>query len=228
MLAAGALFTEGFYRPHLAPGRTPGHYLWAGRIASVAAVALAIVLQTTFTDVIDAVKFVIKTTAPVGISFWIGIAWRGWTPAAVWVSSLVAYAVWACCALFPGAFANAGLGALTVEMDGRLQVADAWTILLYLGAGLVAGLVTSLCTPRPPAEQLDRFFRLLRTPVRPGEVVAEPCALPERPEPEVPRWFPRGDIELPRPSREGLVGFAVACGFVAVIAAVPYLVTALL
>jgi membrane complex biogenesis BtpA family protein len=72
----------------------------------VAAVALAIVLQTTFTDVIDAVKFVIKTTAPVGISFWIGIAWRGWTPAAVWVSSLVSYGVWAACAFFPGAFAG--------------------------------------------------------------------------------------------------------------------------
>jgi Na+/proline symporter len=228
MLAAGALFTEGFYRPHLAPGRSSGHYLWAGRIASVAAVALAIVLQTTFTDVIDAVKFVIKTTAPVGISFWIGIAWRGWTPAAVWVSSLVAYAVWAACALFPGALAAAGLGGLTTEVDGRLRVADAWTILLYLSAGLLAGLVTSLCTRRPPREQLDRFFRLLRTPVRPGEVVAEPCTLPERPEPEVPRWFPRGDVELPRPSREGMTGLLVACGFVALIAALPSLITLLL
>jgi len=192
------------------------------------AVTLAIVLQTTFTDVIDAVKFVIKTTAPVGISFWIGIAWRGWTPAAVWVSSLVAYAVWAACALFPGTLAAAGLGALTVEIDGRLRVADAWTILLYLSAGLLAGLVTSLCSPRPPRERLDRFFRLLRTPVRPGEVVAEPCTLPERPEPEVHRWFPRGDIELPRPSREGMAGLLVACGFVALIAALPSLITLLL
>jgi Na+/proline symporter len=228
MLAAGALFTEGFYKPFLAPGRSPGHYLWAGRVASVAAVALAIVLQTTFTDVIDAVKFVIKTTAPVGISFWIGIAWRGWTPAAVWVSSLVAYGVWAVCALFPGAVAAAGLGGLTTMVDGRLQVADAWTIVLYLSAGLLAGLVTSLCTPRPPREQLDRFFRLLRTPVRPGERVAEPCTLPEQPEPEVPRWFPRGDIELPRPSREGMVGLLVACGFVAAIAALPSLITLVL
>lgn len=228
MLAAGALFTEGLYKPHVAPGRGPGHYLWAGRIASVAAVVLAIVLQTTFTDVIDAVKFVIKTTAPVGISFWIGIAWRGWTPAAVWVSSLAAYAVWAACALFPGAVAAAGLGALTVEIDGRLRVADAWTILLYLGAGIVAGLVTSLFTPRPPREQLDRFFRLLRTPVRPGEHVAAPCSLPDDPEPEVPRWLPWGDIELPRPSRAGVTGFLVACGFVVAIALLPYLITSLL
>jgi hypothetical protein len=137
----------------------------------------------------------------VGISFWIGIAWRGWTPAAVWVSSLVSYGVWAACAFFPGAFA---------------------------AAGIVAGRVTSLCTPRPPAEQLDRFCRLLRRPVRPGEVVAEPCTLPERPEPEVPRWFPRGDIALPRPTRAGITGFAVACGFVALIASLPRLLTALL
>jgi hypothetical protein len=64
--------------------------------------------------------------------------------------------------------------------------------------------------------------------VRPGEVVAEPCTLPERPEPEVPRWFPRGDVELPRPSREGMTGLLVACGFVALIAALPSLITLLL
>ncbi len=86
-----------------------------------------------------------------GISFWIGIAWRGWTPAAVWVSSLVSYGVWAACAFFPGAFA---------------------------AAGIVAGLVTSLCTPRP--------------------------------------------------TRAGITGFAVACGFVALIASLPRLLTALL
>lgn len=227
MLAAGGLFTEGIYRPFIAPAGSPAHLLRAGRVASLGAVVLAIVLQTTFTDIIDAMKFVIKTTAPVGISFWIGIAWRGWTPAAVWVSSLTSYAVWGCCAFFPGAFAAAGLGGLTAVVDGRLVVADAWTILLYLASGVVAGLVTSLVTPRTPADRLDRFFLLLRTPVRAGERVAAPCTLPDDPEPPVPRLFSRGDIELPKPSMQGVVGFVVACGFVALIAMLPYLLTAL-
>ena len=37
-----------------------------------------------------------------------------------------------------------------------------------------------------------------------------------------------GRIELPRPSREGMVGLLVACGFVAAIAALPSLITLVL
>jgi Na+/proline symporter len=225
MLAAGALFTEGIYKPYLAPNRPAAHYLWAGRVASVAVVVLAIVLQTTFTDIIDALKFIIKTTAPIGISFWIGIVWRGWTPAAVWASSITSYAVWALCAFFPEQFVAAGFEGLTHTLDGRLKVVDSWTIFLYLTSGLVVGLLVSFVTPRPPREKLDRFFLLLRTPVRKGEHVPRPCALPDDPEPPVARWFADSDIELPRPSQTGVVGFLLACLFVALIASLPYWLT---
>lgn len=116
---------------------------------------------------------------------------------------------------------------LTAIVAGRFVVADAWTILLTLSSGVVADLVTSLMTPRTPADRLDRFFLLLRTPVRAGERVAAPCTLPDDPEPPVPRRFSRGDIGLPRPSTRDVVGFVVACGFVALIAMLPDLLTAL-
>ena len=35
MIGAGALFTEGLYRPRLAPGRADRHYLWVGRVSGV-------------------------------------------------------------------------------------------------------------------------------------------------------------------------------------------------
>lgn len=227
MLAAGALFTEGIYKPHLARGRSASHYLWIGRAASVATVVLAIVLQTTFTDIIDALKFIIKTTAPIGISFWVGIAWRGWTPAAVWSSSITAYLVWAGCAYFPNAFVAVGLDGWTHVLDGQLKVIDSRTMALYLSSAFAVGLLTSFVTPRTPTGKLDRFFLLLRTPVRKGERVVGPCQLPDDPEPPVARWFPGTEIELPRPSTVGVVGFLAACAFVTIVAALPYWLTKL-
>jgi Na+/proline symporter len=223
MLAAGALFTEGLYRPFWGKNRSAAHFLWVGRVASVGVVIAAIVLQTTFTDIIDALKFIIKTTAPIGISFWIGIVWRGWTPAAVWVSSITSYAVWAVAAYYPAAFATLGFGESVVHArDGLLRVNDSWTMFLYLTSGLVAGILVSFITPRTPVEKLDRFFLLLRTPVRKGEQVAGPCELPENPEPPVAKWVQHPDWEMPRPSAVGVGGFLLACLFVAIIAMIPY------
>ena len=228
MLAAGALFTEGVYKPYLGKNRSAAHYLWVGRLASLAVVVLSIVLQTTFTDIIDALKFIIKTTAPIGISFWIGIVWRGWTPAAVWVSSITSYSVWAACAYFPQAFAAIGLGAPIVYLHDdpllgdTFKVADSWTMFLYLSSGLVAGILASFVTPRTPQAQLDRFFLLLRTPIRKGERVLEPCTLPEDPAPPVLRLLQHPDWELLRPSAVGLGGFLLACAFTALIAMLPY------
>lgn len=223
MLAAGALFTEGIYKAYLRKEGSDAHYLFVGRVASLTVVLLAIVLQTTFTDIIDAVKFVIKTTAPIGVSFWIGIVWRGWTPAAVWVSSITSYVVWILCAYCPHWFAALGFSKPVVyEHEGTWKVGDAWTMFFYLTSGLLAGFAISFVTRRPPKEQLDHFFLLLRTPVRRGEIILTPCSLPENPEPPVPRLFGHPDIEIPRPSATGLGGFVLACGLVALIAGIPY------
>ena len=223
MLASSALFTGGIYKRFLRTNASERHCLWVGRLSGFGIVALSLILQTTFTDVIAALKFVIKTIAPIGISFWIGIAWRGWTPIAVWISSLTAYGMWFFCAYFPQWLSALGVGQPVVVAAGdHVKVADAWMMLLYLSAGVVSGLLVSFVTPRPPREQLDDFFRLLRTPVRLGEHVAAPCTLPENPAPQVAKLFDHPDFELPRPSRLGIAGFVVAWFFVALIVWIPY------
>ncbi|MFN0169298.1 MAG: sodium:solute symporter [Bryobacteraceae bacterium] len=223
MIASGGLFTEGIYKPYLAPNKSARHYLWTGRLASLTVVALSIVLQTTFTDVIDAVKFVVKTTAPIGISFWIGILWRGWTPSAVWVSSLTSYGVWMAGAHFPHWFAALGFAEPVVLADpGGLKVADSWTMFFYLTAGLVSGILASLVTRRTPQDKLDRFFLLLRTPARKGERVSAPCTLPADPPPPDERLFRHPDFEIPKPSATGITGFLLAWVFVALIAWLPF------
>jgi Na+/proline symporter len=42
MVDVGALFTEGLYRPHLAPNRTDRHYLWVGRLSGVGITMLGV------------------------------------------------------------------------------------------------------------------------------------------------------------------------------------------
>ena len=223
MLASSGLFTQGIYRRFFLRDRSENHYLWVGRIASLAIVALSLVLQTTFTDVIEALKFVLKTTAPMGISFWIGIVWRGWTPAAVWASSLAAYGMWAVCAFFPQSLAAIGIGEpIIIPTADYVNVADAWMMLLYLSSGLGGGLLVSLITRRPPQEKLDQFFLLMRTPVHSGEKISAPCTLPADPLPPLDRMFDHPDIEIPKPTRVDIVGFVLAWVFVGIIVWIPY------
>ena len=221
MIVSSGLFTENIYRRFLVPNRSQRHYLGVGRIAGLGIVVLALVLQTTFTDVIHALQVIIKTPAAIGISLWIGIAWRGWTPLAVWVSSIAAYVTWAFVAYFPHLVAK--VDALHFAMtDDLSKVREAWLYFAYLGVGLVSGLIVSLLSRRTPREKLDHFFLLLRTPVRSGEHVAAPCTLPENPEPPIAKLINHPDIEIPRFNRVDLGGFALAWLLVGAIVLLTY------
>ena len=211
MITASGLFTENIYRRFFVRGRSQRHYLWVGRIAGLVIVLLALVLQATFSDVIDALKVVLKWPAAIGISWWVGVVWKRWTPAAVWVSTLTTIGVWAGLVYFPDLW-----GFLPEFMfSGPQKIADKWQMFLYMTAGLGAGLVTSWLTRPVPQEKLERFFLLLRTPVRAGERVPGPCMLPEDPERPQPLLVDRFGLQVPRFTWLDLGGFAVAWVFVA-------------
>ena len=176
-----------------------------------------------------------------GLAFWFGITWRRYTAKAVWASTLATALAWyltqahnpfqAIAAVssadfwqqnidyFPGLVREwlyhqapgimqtvpAGDGAATYRT--RLP----YQILIYLSSGAIAGVVASLLTRREPEEKLDHFFRLIRTPVRPGEQVEEPCTLPQDPLPmETGKLIPLADLEIPMPGKVGLGGFILA------------------
>ncbi|REJ76498.1 MAG: sodium:solute symporter family protein [Planctomycetota bacterium] len=205
MVVGSGLFTENIYKRFLWRNGSARHYLWVGRIAGLMIVALALVLQSTFTDVIDALKVIIKTPAAIGISLWFGIVWRRWTTAAVWTSTLAAAAAWAFVAYFPDLLQK-NLPMLDFMFyDGRMG--DAWQMAFYLFTGVIVGIVTSLVTPRVSKEKLDHFFTLIHTPVKPGEEVPGPCTLPEDPAPKGEKLFNLEDIEIPKPTWVGMLGF---------------------
>ena len=101
-------------------------------------------------------------------------------------------------------------GRLQFILNSNGEVNTAWQIFAYLSAGSLTGIVISLVTRRTPSEKLDHFFRLMRTPVRLGEEVLEPCTLPKDPLPPVPKWFNHPDIEIPRPNKVDVGGFLIS------------------
>ncbi|MCA9058072.1 MAG: hypothetical protein KDA85_06215, partial [Planctomycetaceae bacterium] len=216
MSSASGLFTLNLYQHHLAPDRSPQHYAWVGRIAGLGIVALAVILQTGFEDVVDALKLIIKTPAAIGISMWLGLVWPRWNTAATWTTTLFATGTWILVAFFP-AEVQKTLPALKDlmfrEAGGQLVMIDAWQIALYLSVGLGSGLIAALMTDPEPADRMDHFYSLLRTPVYPDEPTDIPCAVPaESTEPEPALIF--GPLQLPMPTRAGIIGFIAAWGVV--------------
>ena len=108
-----------------------------------------------------------------------------------------------------------------VEEEGKSIVYLPWQMVFYLSVGLVFGVVVSLLTPRVNLEKLNRYYALIRTPVRPGEEIPAPCELPV--DAEIP---PRrllisfGGLEIPVPSLQMTLGFLAGWVCVAVIVGV--------
>ncbi len=205
MVVSSGLFTENIYKKHLVKHKSQRHYLWVGRISGLIIVLLAIILQTTFEDVIQALQYIMDTPAIIGMSLWIGIVWRGWTPAAVWVSTIFGGLAWATCKFFPNQLQEWGLPETMFHTNGNML--HLWRIVFYLSIGVLSGFVASLVTKRVREDKLDDFFRLIHTPVKAGEVVEAPCTLPNDPLPPADKLFNIKDIEISKPTLVGMGGF---------------------
>jgi Na+/proline symporter len=223
MIASAGLFTENIYRP-LAPGRPQGHYVTVGRIASVVVVSGGVACAYAFRDVVEGLEIFWKISAMMGLAFWLGLFWRRMTTAGAWATTLVGFAVM----LFTSVIAfgehilwdfDAHFAAHLPEFmlfDGRLNLP--WQMILYLAAGLISGVVVSLLTRPVPAEKLENFYALTRTPVTLGEQVDKPCTLPAGAVvPERRNLLPNTSLEIAIPSRMSVIGFLAGWACVAAI-----------
>lgn len=229
MVVSSGLFTENIYKRHIAPGKTERHYVWVGRIAGLTIVAAALVLQATFTDVIHAMKVIIKTPAAIGISMWFGIFWKRWNTPAVWAATLAAAFAWFYASYYPDDIHErfAFTSGMFRAVDGGYVMLDMWQSIFYLGAGVIAGVTTALLTKPQSPQQLDEFYTLLRTPVREGETVPVPCTVPEDNTEREP-VIEIGSFQFPTPTRLGVGGFIVAWVLVFAIVGVTKLLSVVL
>jgi len=94
--------------------------------------------------------------------------------------------------------------------EGELELP--WQMILYLGSGLISGILVSLLTRPVATEKLENFYALTRTPVKPDDAVV----------PERRNLLPNTNLEIAIPSRTSVVGFLVGWACVAVIVIVMY------
>ena len=215
MISASGLVSRNLYRP-LFPGKSDHHYLWVARIAALAVVAGGIVLALRGDSVVKMLEQMWKIDGMMAMAFWLGIFWRRTTGAGAWAATLAAIAVW----ILTGQAAIAdwlgrsefleAINYIKRDDAGQAYVWLPWQMLSYITAGFLAGIVVSLFSKPLPAEQLERFYELIRTPVQPGEVIAEPCRLPaETPPGKRCVFFPDSNFEIPKPTWRALSGFLV-------------------
>jgi Na+/proline symporter len=149
MVDVGALFTEGLYRPHLAPNRSDRHYLWVGRTSGVALTMLGVLYAMFLIQSVLYTFLLTETLATfVGISVVGGIIWRRANRWGALASLLSALAT------------NFLLYYLAGE---RLDRWDPNVFLAALTIGVVALVVVSLLTDPEPAERIEPFFDRLDT-----------------------------------------------------------------
>ena len=214
MNATAGLLTNNVYRGYFAPHKSESHYVNFGRVMSVLTVAGGVVATFYLDSVIQGLEIFWQFSATMGIPWWLGVLWRRTNVAGAWASGLSALAVSILVTHSGFVEMLAPLMGSAVRYDEVTEIYSLplpWKMVLYLVVGLVAGIVASLLTPRMNEERLNGFYDLLRTPVRPGEEIRNPCTLPEGSTPEQhPKLINHPDIELYRPTRVGLIGFFVA------------------
>ncbi|QDV79054.1 Sodium/pantothenate symporter [Planctomycetes bacterium K2D] len=224
MISASALFTQNLYRP-LAPDRPDRHYMNVGRISAAGVVAIGVAFAYWVPSVVEALDIWFKVAPLVGIPFWIGLFWRGATPAGAWASAIGAIVTWRLATLPSVATWMAGSPTLVEwgvvkPSEADAAVNDAWLILAYLVVGVVSCVLVSLVTEPTPDEKLNRFYTLTRTPVREDEVVEAPCTLPVgAPPPNRRMLVTSWGLEIPAPSTTAVVGFLAGWVMVAALVA---------
>jgi Na+/proline symporter len=149
LVDSGALFTEGLYRRHIAPGRPDPHYLLVGRVSGVAVTMLGVLYALYLIESVLYSFLLTETMSTfIGISVFGGIIWRR---ANRW-----------------GALASL-LGAFTTNFAlywWTGQRLDHWDPNVFLAALLVGTFLlvaVSLATAPEPAKDVDAFMRRLQT-----------------------------------------------------------------
>ncbi len=222
MISSSGLFTHNFYRRFIFRNKDERHYLAVGRVTSLVIIVGALFFANAVADVPRGLEWFFSIQALMGAAFWVGLFWRGATPAGAWVGTLVAFFILIFTdRSFFHAWANNNLPDFMI-FDEQFRLS--WRITAYLTAGFGSMILISLFTKRTPEPQLERFYGCLRTPIAPDEPsVVEPFKLPDGTTPSAPnKLFDHPDLEIPRPTAVGMAGFIICWAIVVAMVAFVY------
>lgn len=219
MISSSALFTENIYKK-FALHKSPEHYIFIGRIASIGVVIGGVIFAFWLPNVVKGLEIFWGVSTMIGIAFWMGFFWRRTTEAGAWAATIAAVVAWLISTRpFFISFLK-GLPAIetlpfVVEKGHGPEMYLPWQMIFYLTSGILGGVIISLLTKPLPEKRLDDFYALLRTPVKPGEVITAPCTLPaDAVVPPRRNLVPFRSLEIQVPSKVSVIGF-LACWVVA-------------
>jgi len=214
MVVASGLFATHLHRKYLSTNdEAEGNSLLAARLCGPLLVFAALVLQMSFNSVSDVLRLFIKTPAIIGISMWMGLIWTRWNTASVWAATLTGSVVGITCGYFPEQMRRnfPGLEGQMFEQTSMGSVMlDSWKILMILTSSFVSGFIVTLLTDLPQDEQLEFFYRLIRTPVTENEEGVDITNFQPSDEDELAPCISFLGIQLPGPTRGGTLGFIIA------------------
>jgi Na+/proline symporter len=147
MVGGSALFTRNVYQKFFQKDSSDSNSLKIGRIASLIIVVGGVTIAITLSSVLEGIKFLWQITSFFGLSFWLGVVWKKANRYGAAASILIMSSI----AIISGPWI--------------LNIPFEYQIALYLPAGFIAIVVTSLLTKSEPEENLKEFFALLHTPV---------------------------------------------------------------
>lgn len=85
MITCSSLLTHNFYAP-LMPGRSPRHYVWAGRISGSLVVMAGAWVALQFDTILQILKFIWEMNVMLAPAYWLGIKWRRANRVGAWLS----------------------------------------------------------------------------------------------------------------------------------------------
>ncbi|MFN5052765.1 MAG: hypothetical protein ACK5TG_04930 [Planctomyces sp.] len=213
MVVGSGLFSAHLCRFYLMPEREPRELVNVGRVCGVVLVAAALILQMSFRNITDIPILFIKTTSIIGVSMWMGLLWTRWNTVSVWAATIAGATMGVLCGYLPHEVERL-IPSLAEQMfvetpNGRV-ILDSWKILLILSSTVTAGVVATLVTEMSQDDQLEFFYRVMRTKVRPGEVAADITKFEIRDDDELVPCISMFGFQFPGATREGTLGFVLA------------------
>lgn len=150
MVDSGALFTQGFYRPYLAPDREDSHYLIVGRISGVLITLAAVLYSVFFIERVLYAFLLTETMATfVGISVYAGLMWERANRWGALAGMLTA---------------GTSNFAMYWARNQRLDAWDPMVFVIALTAGIAATIGVSLATQPEPESSRKAFLARVNTP----------------------------------------------------------------
>ena len=147
MVGGSALFTRNVYQKFFQKDSSDRNSLKIGRISSLIIVIGGVTIALALSSVLDGIKFLWQITSFFGLSFWLGVVWKNANRYGAAASIIVMSSI----AIITGPWV--------------LNIPFEYQIALYLPAGFIVIIATSLLTKPEPEENLSEFFSLLHTPV---------------------------------------------------------------